>query len=171
MVRIALGIGSNLDRRRHIQGAIDALSERFGALALSPVYRTEAVGFEGPDFFNLVCTMDSDLDVEALQAELKRIELSQGRARTGKRYESRTLDIDILLYGDAVLHDRGYDIPRGEITRYAFVLKPLSDLMPEARHPDSGENYRTLWQRFSGENHAKLEQADWSPGRREADSP
>ncbi len=170
MVRVALGIGSNLDRRRHIQGAVDALAARFGRVSLSPVYRSAAVGFDGPDFFNLVCTIDSDLDIEDLQAELKRIELGQGRERSGKRFESRTLDIDILLYGDAVLHDRGYDIPRGEITRYAFVLKPLADLLPDARHPQSGDDYRSLWQKFSVDDEVKLEDAGWSPGRREEDS-
>ena len=164
MVRVALGIGSNLNRRRHIQAATRALEREFGTVRLSPVYRTRAVGFEGPDFFNLVALIETDLAIDELHDRLRHIEDSQGRQRGGERFASRSLDIDILLYGDAVLHDIGYDVPRDEILRYAFVLKPLADLMPDQRHPENGEEYVTLWLRFH-ETHCVdyMVDCDWLP--------
>lgn len=164
MVRVALGIGSNLNRRRHIQAAAKALRRKFGAVRLSPVYRTRAVGFEGPDFFNLVALIDTDLPVGELHEVLRTIEDGQGRRRDGERFSSRSLDIDILLYGNAVLHDRGYDVPRDEILRYSFVLKPLADLMPRQRHPELDEEYAVLWRRFA-ESHPvdAMTICDWSP--------
>jgi 2-amino-4-hydroxy-6-hydroxymethyldihydropteridine diphosphokinase len=117
MARVVLGIGSNINRRRHIQRGIEALRQRFGKVELSPVYRSESVGFEGPEFFNLVAIIGTGLAVDALHAELRAIEEAEGRSRAGDQLSSRTLDIDILLYDDAVLRTNGYDIPRGEILR------------------------------------------------------
>lgn len=163
-MRVALGIGSNINRRRHIQEAVNALGRRFGSLTLSPVYRSRAVGFEGPDFFNLVAIVDTGLAVDELHDALRAIEAGQGRTRTAGRFSSRSLDIDILLYGDQVLRGKGHDIPRDEILRYPFVLKPLADLLPDERHPELGETYAALWSRFAA-NHdvAGMSDCEWTP--------
>lgn len=164
MVRVALGIGSNLNRRRHIQAAVSALRDRFGDVTLSPVYRSTAAGFDGPDFYNLAALIDTDLDVDELHDVLREIENGEGRRRSGSRFSSRTLDIDILLYGDAVLYDSGHDIPRREILRHAFVLKPLCDLLPHETHPGLGEPFVVLWRRFAASHPADgLSPCEWKP--------
>ncbi|MCZ7598047.1 MAG: 2-amino-4-hydroxy-6-hydroxymethyldihydropteridine diphosphokinase [Gammaproteobacteria bacterium] len=164
MVRVVLGIGSNVDRRRHVQAAVDALRARFGEVLLSPVYRSRARGFDGPDFYNLAALIDTDLPVDELHRELRAIEDDEGRTRNGARFASRTLDIDILLYGDAVLRDDGYNVPRDEILTCAFVLKPLADLVPATVHPETGNTLAEEWCRFGpGDDDSALRREDWSP--------
>lgn len=161
-VQVALGIGSNLNRRLHIQRGMDALKRQFGKLDVSPVYRTPAHGFEGPDFFNLVCTTETTLEVGELQAVLKNIEDSEGRVRRQDEILSRTLDIDILLYGDQDLRNRGFDIPRQEILEYPFVLRPLSELLPLGMHPTEKVTFLSLWQNMQ-KIQPQIESAEWMP--------
>lgn len=164
MVRVALGIGSNVDRRRHVQAAVDALRARFGEVLLSPVYRSRARGFDGPDFYNLAALIDTDLPVDELHRELRAIEDDEGRTRNGARFASRTLDIDILLYGDEVLRADGYNVPRDEILTCAFVLRPLADLVPATVHPETGNTLAEEWRRFGRvDDDSALRREDWSP--------
>ncbi len=137
MHRAWLSLGSNLDPLPHLRSALDALRLRFGALTVSPAYRFAAVGFEGPDFINLAVGLDSDLDAPALNDWLHALEDRQGRRRDVPRYSSRSLDIDIVLFDDAVIEGPGnLRIPRDELDQ-AFVLKPLADIAPQLRHPVS----------------------------------
>ena len=164
MVRVVIGIGSNVDRRRHVQAAVDALRARFGEVRLSPVYRSRARGFDGPDFYNLTALIDTDLPVDELHRELRAIEDDEGRTRNGARFASRTLDIDILLYGDEVLRADGYNVPRDEILTCAFVLRPLADLVPATVHPETGNTLAEEWRRFGrADDDSALRREDWSP--------
>lgn len=140
-----LSLGSNLDAEANLRSAIAALRARFGAVRVSPVYRTPAVGFDGPDFLNCAAIVDSDLDVYALNAWLHALEDAHGRRRDGPRLSSRSLDIDIVFYGDLVLKGPGnLELPRPEL-KHAFVLKPLADLAPDFRDPISGTTLAALW--------------------------
>lgn len=140
-----LSLGSNVEPERHLRAAAAALRERFGAVRFSPVYRTPAVGFEGPDFLNCAAAIETDLDPQALNTWLHALEDMQGRDRSGPRFSSRTLDIDIVLFDDQVLEGPGnLQIPRKEL-QHAFVLKPLCDLAPELRLPGSGRRLAELW--------------------------
>ena len=76
------------------------------------------------------------------------IEAEAGRIRGRKTFDSRVLDIDVVLYGDYDSRNEGFDIPRDEINKYAYVLKPLSDLYPKLTHPVSGESFELMWQNF-----------------------
>lgn len=138
MHRAYLSLGSNIDPDVHLRRAIAELRARFGALVVSPVYRSAAVGFEGPDFLNLAVGLDTDLDAPALDAWLHALEDRHGRRRDVPRYASRTLDVDIVLFGDAIVDGPGHlQIPRPELAE-AFVLQPLADIAPDARDPVSG---------------------------------
>jgi 2-amino-4-hydroxy-6-hydroxymethyldihydropteridine diphosphokinase len=139
MPRVYVSIGSNVDKERNIPSAVAALRDRFGALACSGVYETEAVGFEGGNFYNLVVSFDTGQSLEELAHTLRRIEDDHGRVRGGARFSSRTLDLDILLYGTVVRHDERFDVPRDEIPRYAFVLLPLVEIAAAVVHPETGE--------------------------------
>lgn len=149
-----LSLGSNLDPERWLAAAVAELRARFGALTVSPVYRSKAVGFDGPDFLNLAIGLESDLGPEALNDWLHALEDRHGRVRGGDRYASRTLDVDIVMYDDLVMRGEGHlDLPRKEL-RHAFVLKPMADIAPDLRHPVDGRTMAALWAAFPKETEA-----------------
>lgn len=152
MARVYLSLGSNLEPHRYLRAALSELRERFGALAVSPAYRSKSVGFEGADFINLAVGLDTDLSPEALNDWLHALEDRHGRRRDVPRFSDRTLDLDIVLYDDLVRQGEGHlDIPRKEL-RHAFVLKPIADIAPQLRHPVSGRTMAELWAAFPVES-------------------
>ena len=146
MTRAWISIGSNVEPERNVREAIAALRREFGELILSPVYRTRAEGFEGDDFLNLVVGIDTDLPPAEIRDRLHRLEDRQGRVRGTEKFASRTLDLDLLTWGDLVDGELG--LPRDEILKYAFVLRPLAEVALGERHPETGETYAGLWRRF-----------------------
>jgi 2-amino-4-hydroxy-6-hydroxymethyldihydropteridine diphosphokinase len=148
MPRVYIGIGSNIDRENSIRGALRELTGHFGPLTLSPVYESRALGFEGENFFNLVAGFDSAESIEQIKETLSRIESRLGRVRRENRFSARTLDLDLLLYGDTVRHDDKVNLPHPDIRRYAFVLRPLADIAPDWRHPETGLSCARMWQQF-----------------------
>jgi 2-amino-4-hydroxy-6-hydroxymethyldihydropteridine diphosphokinase len=144
MPRAYLSLGSNIEPERHLTAAIDELRARFGAIVVSPAYRSAAVGFDGPAFLNLAVGIDTNLDPVALDAWLHALEDRHGRRRDGPRYASRTLDVDIVLFDDRIVRGPGHlEIPRAELGQ-AFVLVPLADIAPAARDPVSGRTVAEL---------------------------
>mgnify|MGYP000073617299 FL=1 len=154
MARVAVSIGSNLERERNVKDALAALSTTFGALSRSPVYESAAYGFDGPPFYNLVVVFETPLDVRAVRAKIQAIENLQGRKKGENRSGSRSLDLDLLLYDDAVFRDQGLDVPRREIFEHAYILKPLADLLPAAPHPVTGESFADIWLRLGSRQEA-----------------
>ena len=156
MTRVYLGVGSNIERERYITAGLDALEGLFGPLALSPVYDSAAIGFEGQPFLNLVAGVDTALDVGDLARRLRHLEFEHGRPPNASRFSARQLDIDILTYGDANGLIEGVELPRGEILENAFVLRPLADLAPDEIHPVAGRTYRELWQDYDKASQARF---------------
>lgn len=149
--RAWLSLGSNQSPERYLAAALRELRERFGELTVSPVYRTRSVGFDGPDFLNLAVGLDSDLDAVALDAWLHALEDRHDRRRDGPRFSSRTLDVDLVLFGDTVLDGPGHlRLPRPDLVEHAFVLKPMADIAPDLIHPLRGATLARLWTDFSG---------------------
>ena len=148
MTHVVLSLGSNIDREKNIRFALAQIKNQFGALEISPVYETSSVGFEGPAFFNLVVGLQTDHPIDHIITLLRVIEADAGRVRGPKSFDSRLLDIDVILYGDSNLRDQGYNIPRDEIEKYAYVLKPLADLYPDLLHPLVGCSIQTMWNKF-----------------------
>jgi 2-amino-4-hydroxy-6-hydroxymethyldihydropteridine diphosphokinase len=161
MPEVFLSIGSNIDREKHIPSALAALAGRFGPLTVSGIYEAEAVGFEGPPFHNLVVAFATELPAQEVATILTEIEEQHGRTRNCKKFSSRTLDLDLLLYGDLVLREGKLNLPRAEITRYAFVLEPLAEIAPDRQHPVTSERYADLWARF---DKSGLKQQRVAPG-------
>lgn len=146
MADILLGVGSNIERERYITAGLDALQGLLGDMALSPVYDSAAVGFEGQPFLNLALAARTDLSLSELLARLRHIEYEHGRPANATRFSARQLDIDILAYDDLVGDFDGVVLPRDEILFNSFVLRPLADLVPGRRHPEDGRTYAELWQ-------------------------
>lgn len=149
MPRVYVSIGSNIEPERQLHFALSSLRQQFDALIESPVYQSKAVGFTGPDFLNMVAGFDANMPAEQIHDKLNIIERESGRIKTDKGFASRTLDLDMLLYGNDVID--ALRIPRDEIEKYAFVLKPLCDIAPDILHPVSNKSIRELWRDFKDE--------------------
>lgn len=142
-----LSLGSNQQPEHYLCAAAEALRRRFPGARFSPVYRTVAMGFEGPDFLNAAAAIDCDPDVHALNDWLHALEDAHGRRRDGPRFSSRTLDIDIVYFDDLVLEGPAHlQLPRPEL-KHAFVLKPLADVAPGFVDPVRGLSLEALWRR------------------------
>ncbi len=148
-MKVWLSLGSNIDPESNIRLAVDALRRIFGPLVLSSVYRSEAVGFDGASFLNMIVGLDTGMAASQLLERLRGVEDQQGRIRDDKdKNAPRTLDIDLLTYGDLPVQVGRVALPRGEITRYAFVLLPLAEVAGGEVHPLTGHTYGELWAAF-----------------------
>lgn len=143
-----ISIGSNIEREKNVRSSIVALDKCFGTLVVSSVYESEPVGFSGDAFYNFIVGFECNLEVKAVAKKLRQIELEHGRTRNSQKFSSRTLDLDLILYGDLILHDGRLQIPRDEIERYAFVLEPLAEIAADLKHPVTKQNYGEMWQAF-----------------------
>lgn len=141
MTKIYISIGSNVWPESNIRAAISVLGKLFGSLEVSPVYKSPAQGFEGPDFLNLAVACETELSPAEVANALLEIENDRGRDRSGPKFSDRTLDLDLLVFGNEVVSDDEMEIPRPEIEEYAHVLVPLTDLAAEQKHPLSGRTY------------------------------
>lgn len=148
MATIYISLGSNIDRELNTRAGIEALKQAFGNLILSSVYESEAVGFDGDAFYNMVIACEVDSAVHETNQILRDIEDANGRDRSGPKFSSRTLDLDLLLYDDMILDEHGLKLPRGEILKNAFVLWPMAEIAPTLKHPEVGESYAQLWTAF-----------------------
>lgn len=144
MTEVLLGLGSNLNRHDNIRAALDALHHSFGALQVSRVFESEAVGVKAENYFNLVVALETGMKLAELSSWLKSLEDSFGRERGQRRCE-QPLDIDILCFGNRIGLFNGIQIPRAEILKNAFVLWPLAELVPDRLHPEEGVSFAELW--------------------------
>lgn len=143
ITRCWISVGSNVDAERHVTMALAALEARYGEVVSSAIYQTPAAGFEGDDFLNLVLGIDTVEAPEAIMAHLRDIEAASGRVRGGPKFSARTLDLDLLTYGQHVGATPA--LPREDILEYDFVLGPLAEVAGDERHPKLMQTYRELW--------------------------
>ncbi len=145
---VYLGIGSNIDPELYIRKGLRALYDIFGNFLTSSTYKSAAVGFSGPCFLNMVVKIETHLDLPDLVNTLKDIEYCFGRERRSCKYSSRTLDIDILTYGDFTGDFCGVVLPREEILYNAHVLGPFAELAPDLTLPNQRLTLNQLWQMY-----------------------
>lgn len=154
MTLAALGLGSNREPRRHLEAGLQALEAHYGKLVLSEVFESEPVGFRGPNFINLVVTLETSGTLAEMLHFLKGLEERHGRRRDDPRFSDRTLDIDILLFGDLCgTYEESSEygevvLPRPEVTENAYVLRPLAQVLGSRLHVPSGMTYTQLWEGF-----------------------
>ena len=153
MAVVFLGIGSNESPEKNLRLAVKELRSRYGELTLSPVYQSDAVGFDGADFLNLVARLQTEDSPLAICDEIELIHNLAGRIRGSDRWESRPLDIDLLLYNDLINDQRPVHVPRDDVLQYSFVLRPLAEIAPDQVHPVTGKTYLEHWQAFDAASH------------------
>lgn len=153
MATVYVGLGSNIDPENNLHLGIRELRARYGDLELSAVYRSEALGFDGDDFLNLVARFESNDTPQAICEQIELIHNLTGREREGGKWESRPLDIDLLLYNDLVIDEQPVRIPRDDVLEYSFVLRPMAELAPDLVHPVTGRTMLDHWQEFDAARH------------------
>lgn len=141
---VYLGLGSNIDRQRYIAAGLDALSQCLGPLTTSSVYVSEAYGFEGDPFYNLVVGLETRLSIRDLLAQIKYIEFWVAGKSVGAKYRARKLDVDLLLYGQEVQDYGSGIVPRADVVKHEYILRPLAEIAPEEVHPVLGQKYNKL---------------------------
>lgn len=152
MTRAYVGLGSNLgDRMAHLRAGLRALGALPGTrvVACSTVVESEPVGgpLQGP-YLNAAVALDTQLEAAELLSGMLAIEKAEGRVRSGSRDEPRTLDLDLLLYGERVQDEPGLTLPHPRLAERAFVLTPLVEIVPAGlRHPATGETVASLEER------------------------
>jgi dihydroneopterin aldolase/2-amino-4-hydroxy-6-hydroxymethyldihydropteridine diphosphokinase len=138
---VFVALGSNMDSEHNMRRAVEMLAARLSVLAVSRVYETAPVGrTDQPRFLNAAVLVETNMPPQELKTQvLEDIERKLGRVRTGDKNAPRTIDLDIVLYGDQVLDIGQRHVPDPDILRYPHVAVPLADLAPQKRHPETSE--------------------------------
>lgn len=153
LIPVLLGLGSNVERGRNLTAGLDALEHLLQNMRCSPVFESHAVGYRGDNFYNLVVAGSSALPLMELDRRLKFIEADNGRYAPERK--GLPLDIDVLVYGDLTGNFHGLELPRPETLKNAFVLWPLSLLVPQMEHPAETKTFAQLW------SESRIEQQLW----------
>ena len=142
-----VAVGSNMDPERNIPAALEELARLVRVAGISTFYRTHALGPpDQPDYLNGVVRIETDLPPRDIKlGVLRAIEQKLGRVRTGDKYAARTIDLDLILYGDLVLSSADLTLPDPQIPRRAFVGVPLAELEPEGTLPGTGRRFAELF--------------------------
>ncbi|NQV86629.1 MAG: 2-amino-4-hydroxy-6-hydroxymethyldihydropteridine diphosphokinase [Woeseiaceae bacterium] len=153
MATVFLGVGSNELPDQNLRLAIKELGLHYGKLDLSPVYRNAPFGFVGADFLNLVIRLQSEDSPLAICEKIELIHNLAGRVRSSDKWDSRPLDIDLLLYNGLVRDEKPVRVPRDDVLKYSFVLRPMAELAPDHIHPVTGRTLLEHWQEFDAASH------------------
>ncbi|GEA50539.1 2-amino-4-hydroxy-6-hydroxymethyldihydropteridine diphosphokinase [Vibrio inusitatus NBRC 102082] len=145
MTQTYLGIGTNIERDKHARAAIIELQRLGVNLQVSTIYRCPAAGFDGAEFYNFVVGIDTDWALPELSRRLRAIEVAYGRPENAMKKQDRTLDIDILLFGEEI-SKQSLQLPRCDIFKFNFVLQPLYELCPDLVIPGDGRSVRQVWE-------------------------
>ncbi|MFO3906676.1 2-amino-4-hydroxy-6-hydroxymethyldihydropteridine diphosphokinase [Enterobacter hormaechei] len=153
-----IAIGSNLaSPLEQVNAAVQALGDipQSRVVALSSFYRTPPLGPQDqPDYLNAAIAIDTALSADALLDNTQRIELQQGRERKEERWGPRTLDLDIMLFGDAEINTERLTVPHYDMKRRGFMLWPLFEIAPDLIFPD-GESLSALLGQLNAEKPAR----------------
>ena len=153
MPEVYVAAGSNVAPEENLARAVAQLRREFPGTRFSPWYRNRAAGFEGDDFINLVAGFRTDLTLPEVLERLHAIELKCGRERDAPRWAPRSMDLDVLLFGELVCDEPRVKVPRPDLLKRAYMLGPLAALAPGVVHPTEQRTIGELWQRFDRAAH------------------
>jgi 2-amino-4-hydroxy-6-hydroxymethyldihydropteridine diphosphokinase len=153
MLRVFIGIGSNIEPENNIREALRLVTKSARIVSISTFYREPAIDRpEAPDFYNGVVAIDTDLSPDILKwTVLRAIEAVLGRRRSTDKYASRTIDLDLLLYGDSELSSNTLTLTDADVLKRAFIAVPLAEIAPELVLPGYGIPIRRLAENLSTE--------------------
>lgn len=152
-VRVFVAAGSNVEPEKNLARACAEIRHSWPDAHFSRAYRNAAVGFEGPDFINLVVGFTTAQPLAAVIARLHQIETQCGRPRYAPKWASRTMDLDVLLYDDLVEKTAEYTIPRPDLLKRPYMLAPMAEIAPDVIHPTAGKTIAVLWKEFDRDGH------------------
>jgi len=153
MPAVYVAAGSNVEPESNLARAVAEIAREFPGARFSSWYRNRAVGFEGADFINLVAGFDTGLPLVVVLEKLHAIETLCGRPRAAPRWAPRSMDLDVLLYGDLICTEPGLTLPRPDLLKRAYMLGPLAELAPAVIHPGAQLPIAELWRRFDRAAH------------------
>jgi 2-amino-4-hydroxy-6-hydroxymethyldihydropteridine diphosphokinase len=157
-----LGLGANLgDRAANMRKAVRMLGRLSEVTSVSSLYETDPVGPEQPRFYNAACKIETDLSPRDVLVLVKEIEREVGRSPGGERWGPREIDIDILLFGDQIVAEKGLAIPHPRMLDRAFVMVPLAEIAAEVRFPGRGETVGELAATVGADGVRKVAEAGW----------
>lgn len=157
MSDVFVAAGSNVQPDLNLRRALDALQRIYAPLTISPAYRNKAVGFEGADFINLVVGFTTADSLVEVRNKLQSVEALCGRAPDAPKWAPRSMDLDILLYDDVVSDEPGYLLPRPDLVKRPYMLKPMADIAPDRNHPVLQRTMQELWEAFDQAGHEMKE--------------
>jgi 2-amino-4-hydroxy-6-hydroxymethyldihydropteridine diphosphokinase len=165
---VLVAAGSNVEPVANLRRALDSLAAHYPRLRCSRAYRNPAVGFECEDFINLVVGFATEDEVHSVIERLHEAETLCGRPRHAPKWAPRSMDLDILLYGDTVCDRPGLVLPRPDLVRRAYMLGPAAEIAPDFVHPTLGLTLAELWRRFAQASHPlEVVELGWPAGSRE----
>ena len=153
---VYVAAGSNVEPERYLRLAAKESALKFPGARFSAAYKNAAVGFEGEDFINFVVGFSTDMPVEAVIAELQRIEGLCGRTRDAPKWAPRSMDLDILVFGDRVCDLPGLVLPRPDLLKRPYMLGPMAELAPDFLHPSRLSTMAQLWENFDRAAHSMV---------------
>ena len=153
-VRVFVAAGSNVEPEKNLARACAEIKHSWHDVVFSKAYRNVAVGFDGPDFINLVLGFTTPQPLDAVIARLRAIETQCGRPRFAPKWASRTMDLDVLLFGDVVEKTADYTLPRPDLLKRPYMLGPMAEIAPDVMHPTANKTIALLWKEFDRDGHA-----------------
>ena len=144
-------LGSNIDKEINLPKAIFLLKNYCNIIAISSIYETLPVGCVSQDnFFNAAVQFETELDVYGVKDEIiSSIEKKLDRVRLNDKNAPRTIDIDIVLFNNEVLEYDNHHIPSPDLLEYAHVIVPIAEIIPDLRHPETGQTFRSIADTFA----------------------
>jgi 2-amino-4-hydroxy-6-hydroxymethyldihydropteridine diphosphokinase len=146
--RVFVAAGSNLEPEVHLARACAEIAASWTEMRFSRAYLNKAVGFDGPDFINLVVGFSTTQPLNVVIARLREIETLCGRPRLAPKWASRTMDLDVLLFGDRIEKTADYTLPRPDLLKRPYMLGPLAEIAPDVMHPTEHRTIGELWKSF-----------------------
>ncbi len=151
--RVFVAAGSNVEPEKNLVRACADIRHSWNDAVFSRAYRNVAVGFDGPDFINLVLGFTTAQPLEAVIARLRAIETQCGRPRYAPKWASRTMDLDVLMFGDRVEKTTEYTLPRPDLLKRPYMLGPMAEIAADVVHPTANKTIGQLWEAFDRDGH------------------
>lgn len=151
--QVYVAAGSNVQPEQNLARACREVQSTWPDVRFSRAYANKAVGFDGPEFINMVLAFTTDQSIEAVITRLRAIETLCGRPPNAPKWASRAMDLDVLLFGSRVEKTADYTLPRPDLMKRPYMLGPMAELAPQVLHPTAGRTMGELWQQFDREAH------------------